>query len=72
VFLDKQFRIKRCTRAITRLMSLIPTDLGRPFADILLRFTDVALMEDARRVLIDLTPLSREVQADDGRWTSEG
>ena len=68
LFLDKQFRIKRYTPAITRLMSLIPTDLGRPIGDILMRFTDEALLDDARRVLVDLTPLTREVQADDGRW----
>jgi PAS domain S-box-containing protein len=68
VFLDKQFRIKRYTPAATRLMSLIPTDLGRPFADIQLRFTDEALMDDAHRVLVDLTPLARELQANDGRW----
>ncbi|MHB8770629.1 MAG: PocR ligand-binding domain-containing protein [Syntrophales bacterium] len=68
LFLDKQFRIKRFTPPLTRLMSLIPTDLGRPFADILLRFTDETLMDDARRVLVDLTPVARELRADDGRW----
>ena len=68
LFLDKQFRIKRYTPAITRLMSLIPSDLGRPIGDILMRFTDAALLDDARRVLVDLTPLTREVRADDGRW----
>ena len=68
LFLDKQFRIRRYTPAITRLMSLIPSDLGRPIGDILLRFTDEALPDDARRVLVDLAPLSREVQADDGHW----
>ena len=68
LFLDKGFRIKRFTPAITGLMSLIPTDLGRPIGDILMHFTDEALLDDARRVLVDLAPLSREVQADDGRW----
>ena len=68
LFLDKQFRIKRYTPAITRLMSLIPSDLGRPIGDILMRFTDEALMDDARRVLVDLTPATRELRADDGRW----
>jgi two-component system CheB/CheR fusion protein len=68
LFLDKQFRIKRYTPATNRLMSLIPSDLGRPIGDILLRFADEALQDDARRVLVDLAPLSREVKADDGRW----
>ena len=51
VFLDKAFRIKRYTPAITRLMSLIPSDMGRPIGDILMRFTDESLLDDARRVL---------------------
>jgi PAS domain-containing protein len=65
LFLDKGFRIKRFTPAITGLMSLIPTDLGRPIGDILMRFTDEMFLYDARRVLVDLAPLTREVQADD-------
>jgi two-component system CheB/CheR fusion protein len=68
LFLDKQFRIKRYTPAITRLMSLIPTDQGRPIGDILMRFTDAALLDDARQVLVDLTPAASELRADDGRW----
>ena len=55
-------------RPATRLLSLIPTDVGRPMADILRHFSDEALLDDAARVLADLTPLATEVQADDGRW----
>jgi two-component system, chemotaxis family, CheB/CheR fusion protein len=68
VFLDRELKVKRYTPASTRLMSLIPTDTGRHIADILCRFSDETLLDDARLVLADLTPLSREVQADDGRW----
>jgi two-component system, chemotaxis family, CheB/CheR fusion protein len=68
VFLDKELRVKRFTPASTRLLSLIPSDLGRPVADVLRRFEDEMLLDDARRVLTELTPLAREVQADDGRW----
>ena len=68
VFLDKELRVKRYTPASTRLFSLIPSDVGRPIADVLRRFSDEALLDDARRVLADLTPLAKEVQAEDGRW----
>lgn len=67
LFLDKELRIKRFTPAITDLFSLIPSDTGRPIADVLHRFTDEDLLGDARRVLAVLTPAAREVQADDGR-----
>ena len=68
VFLDKELRVKRFTPASTRLLSLIPSDLGRPVADVLRRFEDETLLDDARRVLTELTPLAKEVQAEDGRW----
>jgi len=68
VFLDKELRVKRFTPASTRLLSLIPSDLGRPVADVLRRFSDETLLDDARSVLADLTPLAKEVQAEDGRW----
>ncbi len=68
VFLDKELRVRRYTPASTNLFSLIPSDAGRPIGDVLLRFSDEALLDDARRVLAHLSPQSREVQAEDGRW----
>ena len=67
VFLDKKLRIKRYTPASARLLSLVPTDVGRPVADILRRFRDEAFLDDTARVLADSTPMFKEVQADDGR-----
>ncbi|HUH65365.1 MAG TPA: PAS domain-containing protein [Syntrophales bacterium] len=68
VFLDKNLRIKRFTPAVTNLFSLIASDAGRHIGDVLRRFSDDALLGDARRVLVHLTPISAEVQAEDGRW----
>ena len=68
IFLDRDFKVMRYTPAITRLLSLIPSDLGRPIVDITRKFGDEALLSDARRVLADLAPTAKEVQAEDGRW----
>ena len=68
VFLDKELKVRRYTPASTRLFSLIPSDVGRPIVDVLRRFIDEALLDDARQVLADLTPLAKELQAEDGRW----
>lgn len=68
VFLDRELRVRRYTQASTLLFSLIPTDVGRPIADVLRRFKDEPLLEDAARVLADLTSLAKEVKAVDGRW----
>ncbi len=68
VFLDKELKVRRYTPASTCLFSLIPSDVGRPIVDVLRRLSDEVLLDDARRVLADLTPLSKEVRAEDGRW----
>ncbi|MGB7219770.1 MAG: PAS domain S-box protein, partial [Vicinamibacterales bacterium] len=56
VFLDASLRIKRFTPPTTRLLNLLPADLGRPFVDIAPRAADPTLLEDCRRVLDTLTP----------------
>src|SRR5262249_17915101 len=69
VFLDTNFAIKRFTPAATRLVSLIPSDVGRPLSDIATKFTDEELLTDAERVLARLTPVEKEVQEGSaGRW----
>jgi two-component system CheB/CheR fusion protein len=67
VFLDPLLRIRLFTPAATRLFTLIPSDIGRPLADIAQQFTDPALLADAQAVLDRLTPRQAEVQAAEGR-----
>lgn len=68
VFLDPGLCIKRFTPATTRLLKLIPTDVGRPLGDIVKKFTDDDLLGDAQRLLQDPTPREKEVPTEDGRW----
>ena len=67
VFLDPQLRIRRFTPAATRLFTLIPSDVGRPLADIAQKFADPKLLDDAQAVLQHLAPRQLEVQAEGGR-----
>jgi two-component system CheB/CheR fusion protein len=68
VFLDREFRIKRFTPAVTQLVNLLPTDLRRPISDFAQKFTDSRLIPDAERVLATLTPAEAEVRTEAGRW----
>jgi two-component system CheB/CheR fusion protein len=68
LFLDRQFRIQRFTKAATHLFKLIPSDLNRPLGDITSRLADGALQTEARRVLDSLAPDEREVESDSGEW----
>ncbi len=68
LFLDTQLCIRRFTPAATRLFSLIPSDIGRPFGDIAQKFTDPGLLPDTAAVLQQPITPKTEVQTHDGRW----
>ena len=68
VFLDSKFRVRRFTPAVTDLLELIDTDIGRPITDLAQKFTDDKLLSDARSVLQHLVPIEREVESHSGRW----
>ena len=68
VFLDSKFRVRRFTPAVTDLLELIDTDIGRPVTDLAQKFTDDNLLADARTVLQHLVPIEREVESHSGRW----
>ena len=70
IFLDRQLRVRRFTPAVTKLLSLIDSDIGRPMADITRKFKDDTLLTDARQVLVDLMSATAEVRAENGGWYS--
>jgi two-component system CheB/CheR fusion protein len=70
IFLDMDPGIKRFTSHATRIINLIPTDIGRPIEDIASRLQNVQLAEDARGVLNDLAFREKEVQSEDSRFYS--
>jgi two-component system, chemotaxis family, CheB/CheR fusion protein len=68
VFLDRELRIMRFTPPAVELFSLIPSDVGRPLADLQHRLVYPDLLLDAGRVLDQLVPIEREVQETEGRF----
>jgi two-component system CheB/CheR fusion protein len=67
VFLDRELRIMRFTPPALDLFSLIPTDIGRPLADLQHRLNYPELLPEAARVLDQLVPIEREVEESGGR-----
>ncbi|HET6326936.1 MAG TPA: PAS domain-containing protein [Planctomycetaceae bacterium] len=67
ILLDRQFRLKRFTRATQKLLRVIESDVGRPISDFAPNFTDPHLLRDAKEVLERLTPLAKEIQDHNGR-----
>lgn len=68
IFLDRRFCIKRFTPAVTRLLRVIPADVGRLLSDLVHNFSDQDLLNDAEMVLLKLTSSQKEIQSTDGRW----
>ncbi|MGD0231235.1 MAG: PAS domain-containing protein, partial [Syntrophorhabdales bacterium] len=68
IFLDGDLHIKRFTASATRVISLIPTDVGRPIGDVTVKIEYPSIAEHAREVLDRLRPLEAEVKAKDHQW----
>jgi len=69
VFVDHQLRIQRFTPAVTQVINLILTDVGRPVGHIVSNLVGYnSLVEDLQAVLDTLVPREVEVQAKTGEW----
>ncbi|GAB3685687.1 CheR family methyltransferase [Salinisphaera aquimarina] len=68
LFLDRSLCIKRFTPTVKALLSVIDSDVGRPLSDITFKFDDAELLDDADRVLEELSIREREIEATDGSW----
>ncbi|MCX8995922.1 response regulator [Rhizobiaceae bacterium BDR2-2] len=68
IFLDLGLDIRFFTPSTRSLFNIIPTDIGRPLADLNSLATDDDLLADAHTVLQTLTPIEREIQARNGLW----
>jgi two-component system CheB/CheR fusion protein len=68
LFLDTNLNIRFFTPPTKSLFSVIPSDVGRPLADLNSLAADGALLTDARAVLLNATPIEREIEAQSGAW----
>jgi two-component system CheB/CheR fusion protein len=68
IFLDLDLNIRFFTPATRSIFNIIPTDIGRPLADLNSLASDSDMLIDAATVLKALAPIEREIQARDGPW----
>ena len=69
VFVDHQLRIQRFTPAVTQIINLILSDVGRPVGHIVSNLIGYnSLVEDLQAVLDTLIPRETEVQTKSGDW----
>jgi two-component sensor histidine kinase len=65
VFLDNDLRVMNFTPAITDVLHLVETDVGRPIAQIKARIPTKELVDDVRQVLRTLASSERDLTAPD-------
>ena len=70
VMLDRGLRIRRVTSMADKLLKVVPSDIGRPIADIRLNIDAPELESMIGGVLESLQPAEREVRGMDARWYS--
>ena len=68
VFLDTDLSIRFFTPATKSLFNVIPSDVGRPLADLNSLAADAALLSDSQAVLHSHEPIEREVETQNGVW----
>jgi two-component system CheB/CheR fusion protein len=68
IFLDLSLNIRFFTPATNSLHHILPSDIGRPLADLNFVATDDSLLSDARSVLQTSAPLEREICSDGATW----
>ena len=68
VFLDTDLNIRFFTPATKSLFNVIPSDIGRPLADLNSLAADSALLGDARTMLKTHAPSEREIEGQNGAW----
>ncbi len=68
LFLDNDLQVRRFTTQATKIIKLIPGDVGRPITDLASDLLYPELVEDAREVLRKLGFAEKPINARDGRW----
>lgn len=67
VFLDDQLRIRSFTPAATQIYGLIPTDIGRPLAQLMPLSDDIPPLPDPQ-IVDQQTLIESTIQTRSGRW----
>jgi chemotaxis methyl-accepting protein methylase/PAS domain-containing protein len=68
LFLDNDLKVRRFTTQATKIIKLIPGDVGRPITDLASDLLYPELVADAREVLQKLGHTEKPITARDGRW----
>ncbi len=70
LFLDNELNVRRYTEQAVPIFHLRESDVGRPLSDLANTLDYPLLLEDVKETLRSLTPCTKSVSSNDGRWFS--
>ena len=68
IFLDADLKIKRFTPAMTKIINLIHSDVGRPIAHLSSNLIYNGILEDVKTELKKLTTVHKSIKINNGIW----
>ena len=68
IFVDKDIKIKRFTKETSKLINLIPSDVGRPLKDIVSNVEYDNMIKDIREVMDRVIYKENEVRTKENKW----
>lgn len=68
LFLDAGLCVKRITPEVTKVINLVPSDVGRPVNHFKTKLVEENLSQEAQQVLDTLIPKQSEIRSSDGQW----
>ena len=68
IFLDKDLNVRRFTPQATKIIRLIPSDVGRPITHIVSNLKYKEMIDDIEEIIQTLICKETQVETQDGRW----
>ena len=68
IFLDNNLLIKRFTQSVSRIINLVPADVGRPLQHFAYNLRYEHLLRDVQQVLDRLTTVELNIETTSGEW----
>ena len=68
LFLDKKLKIRRFTPQTTKIIKLIPSDIGRPISDLSSEINDPQLLKKVNAVMHSVDSQEEEILISNQRW----
>ncbi|MFD2164086.1 chemotaxis protein CheB [Paradesertivirga mongoliensis] len=68
LFVNNDLLLMKFSPGTVKQINLLPTDVGRPLSNISTNIKFETFIEDIKKVITDQTVITKEIEANDGKW----